>query len=137
MILMKVEDETGSISVMMFERAIQKYATELIEDGLIFLTGKVRGGGEDSSIILDTVCKLNDTPSILWIATNDFMLTHLKKQACDFMKSNPGIGDYLYIVSLSSKAIIPLGEISVTEDVIKKARIQFGNNNIRITKKAK
>ena len=137
MILMKVEDETGSISVMMFERAIQKYVTELIEDGLIFLTGKVRGGGEDSSIILDTVCKLNDTPSILWIATNDFMLTHLKKQAYDFMKSNPGIGDYLYIASLSSKAVIPLGEISVTEDVIKKARIQFGNNNIRITKKTK
>ena len=137
MMLLTVEDETDSITVMMFERGIQQYASELQEDGLIFVKGKVRGGGEDSSIILDKVYALKETPSVLWIATNDVSLINIKKLAKDFMKENGGIGDYIYVVSLNNRHPECLGEISVTPEVIQKARIKFGNGNVKVTQRKK
>lgn len=137
MMLLTVEDETDSITVMMFERGIQQYASELQEDSLVFVKGKVRGGGEDSSIILDKVYALKETPSVLWIATNDVSLINIKKLAKDFMKENGGIGDYIYVVSLNDRHPECLGEISITPEVIQKARIKFGNGNVKVTQRKK
>lgn len=137
MMILKVEDETESITVMMFDRAIQQYASELHEDGLVFIQGKVRGGGEDSSIMLDKVCEMKETPVILWIATPDTSLINIKKLASDFMRENSGLGDYVYVMSLKTRKPELLGEISVTPEVIQKARIKFGNENIKVTEKKK
>ena len=137
MMILKVEDETESITVMLFDRAIQQYASELHEDGLVFIQGKVRGGGEDSSIMLNKVCEMKETPVILWIATPDTSLINIKKLASDFMRENSGLGDYVYVMSLKTRKPELLGEISVTPEVIQKARIKFGNENIKVTEKKK
>jgi DNA polymerase-3 subunit alpha len=137
MMILKVEDETESITVMLFDRAIQQYASELHEDGLVFIQGKVRGGGEDSSIMLNKVCEMKETPVILWIATPDTSLINIKKLASDFMGENSGLGDYVYVMSLKTRKPELLGEISVTPEVIQKARIKFGNENIKVTEKKK
>ena len=137
MMILKVEDETESITAMLFDRAIQQYASELHEDGLVFIQGKVRGGGEDSSIMLNKVCEMKETPVILWIATPDTSLINIKKLASDFMRENSGLGDYVYVMSLKTRKPELLGEISVTPEVIQKARIKFGNENIKVTEKKK
>lgn len=134
MMIIDVEDTTGHISVLLFEHAIQKFQSELKEDGLIFLKGKVRGEGEDSSLILQTVCSLKDTPSTLWIATDNYSLNNLRNVVKSFMRENPGIGDTVKIVSKKARKPESLGDISITADVIKKAEIRFGKENVKITK---
>ena len=133
MMIIDVEDTTGHISVLLFEHAIQKFQPELNEDGLIFLKGKVRGGGEDSSLILQTVCPLKDTPSILWIATDDYSLNNLRNRVLNFMQDNPGIGDHVKIVSKKARKPEMLGDISITADVLEKAKIHFGRENVKVT----
>ena len=133
MMIIDVEDTTGHISVLLFEHAIQKFRSELNEDGLIFLKGKVRGGGEDSSLILQTVCPLKDTPSILWIATDDYSLNNLRNRVLNFMQDNPGIGDHVKIVSKKARKPEMLGDISITADVLEKAKIHFGRENVKVT----
>ena len=80
---------------------------------------------------------MKETPVILWIATPDASLINIKKLAEDFMKENDGIGDYVYVMSLQTRKPELLGEISVTPEVAQKARIKFGNENIRVTPKKK
>lgn len=133
MMIIDVEDTTGHISVLLFEHAIQKFQSELNEDGLIFLKGKVRGGGEDSSLILQTICPLKDTPSILWIATDDYSLNNLRNRVLNFMQDNPGIGDHVKIVSKKARKPEMLGDISITADVLEKAKIHFGRENVKVT----
>ncbi len=135
MMIMEVEDMTGSISVLLFDQAMQKYSNHLEENGLIFLKGKVRGEDDDISLILDEVCSLKDTPSIMWIGTNDTSLVNLENLATNFKNQNPGIGDYLYIASKTSRIKKNLGEFNVNHMTIEKAKILFGPENVKITKK--
>lgn len=133
MIILDVEDATGSITIMMFEKTIQKYASELHEDGLVFITGKLRGESEDCSIILNSLHQLHDTPKMLWIGTDEASLLNLKKLCVSFQQQNPGFGDYLYIVSKKTKKGEILGDISVSDELITKARISFGVHNVAVT----
>lgn len=135
MMIVTVEDMTGSIDVLMFEQAMQKFMHDFDEDSLIFLKGKVRGEGEDSSILLNDICELKDKPSILWIATTDVSLNNIEKLALSFQTENPGIGDSLYIVSKTSKRAKNLGDIAITARALEKAKIQFGKENVKITEK--
>ena len=133
MMILDVEDTTGHISVLLFEHGIQKYQSELHEDGLVFIKGKVRGGGEDSSIILQTANALKDTPETLWIGTDDYSLNHIRTMVRNFIRHNPGIGDHIKIASKTSKRSESLGNISISAELLEKARIQFGENNVRVT----
>lgn len=134
MMILNVEDTTGNISVLLFEHAIQKYQSELEEDGLVFIRGKVRGGGEDSSLILRAASALKDTPEILWIGTDDYSLNNIKKMVRDFMKKNPGVGDHVKIASRTSRRSEALGNISISTEVLEKAKILFGDKNVIVTK---
>lgn len=133
MMILNVEDATGSISVFVFDKELAKYAKELQEDSLIFIKGTAREPGEDCAVILDSVCELKDEPSILWLATNDESLINIEKLALSFKNENPGIGDNLYICSKTSRKLKNLGEISVNAEVIKKAHILFGAENVKTT----
>lgn len=130
MLILQAEDVTGSISILMFEKTIQQYASELKEDGLVFITGRVRGEGEDSSIILNSIHQLHDKPVVLWIGTEDESLSNLRKTAKAFQSEVGGFGDLLYIASKKSRKLERLGEISVSENTIVKARIKFNPENV-------
>lgn len=133
MMILDVEDTTSHISVLLFEQSMQKYQMELHEDGLVFIRGKVRGGGEDSSIILQSANALKDTPETLWIGTDDYSLNHIRTMVRSFIRHNPGIGDHIKIASKTSKRSESLGNISISAELLEKARIQFGENNVRVT----
>lgn len=137
MMILDVEDTTGHIDVLLFEYGIQKYQSELKEDGLVFIKGKVRGTGENSSLILQTANALKDVSSTLWIGTDDASLNNLRHTAKNFMKNNPGIGDYLRIASKTSKRQEFLGDIAINDELLQKARIQFGSENIIVRKNKK
>ncbi|MFR3345361.1 MAG: hypothetical protein ACLTS6_16020 [Anaerobutyricum sp.] len=53
------------------------------------------------------------------------------------MKNNPGIGDYLRIASKTSKRQEFLGDIAINDELLQKARIQFGSENIIVRKNKK
>lgn len=135
MMILKVEDATSEISVFVFEKEILKYSKELQEDSLIFLTGRVKDGGEDSCLMLSNVYSLKDTPEILWIGTDSESLSDIEKIVLSFQRNNPGIGDFLYVISKKTKQFKNLGDISVTNDVLNRAQIQFGKENVKITYK--
>lgn len=48
-------------------------------------------------------------------------------------RHNPGIGDHIKIASKTSKRSESLGNISISAELLEKARIQFGENNVRVT----
>ena len=133
----EVLDTEGEITILLFEYGIQKYQSELKEDGLVFIKGKVRGTGENSSLILQTANALKDVSSTLWIGTDDASLNNLRHTAKNFMKNNPGIGDYLRIASKTSKRQEFLGDIAINDELLQKARIQFGSENIIVRKNKK
>lgn len=135
MMIIDIEDESGSISGFMFEKTIQQYAAEIDDDALVFATGKVKGEGEDASIIIDSIHVLHDTPKVLWIGTDDSSLCNLRKKAELFRDDNKGFGDYLYIVSKTTKNIEDVGRITLSDDALVKARITFGVNNVKVTDK--
>lgn len=130
MFILQVEDVTGSISILMFEKTIHQYSSELKEDGLVFITGRIRGEGEDSSIIMTSMHQLHDTPVVLWIGTDDASLSNIRKTAKAFQAEVGGFGDLVRIASKKSRKAENIGDISVSEDTIVKARIKFGANNV-------
>ena len=137
MVRMMVEDTTGSIMVLAFSYAIQKYGTELAEDGLVLLTGKIRGDEEDRILILDSACRFKDIASTLWIGTSDTSLITLRKMAMKFWKKHPGIGDRLLICSTKTKEIKYIGDIAINPETLNEARVWFKNQNIEVTQKSR
>ena len=135
MILMKVEDQTGSIPVMVFDAGIQKYGTELIEGCLVFLTGKTRGEGEDKTMIMDSASRLKEVCSTLWIRSTSNSLTELEKAARQFQKKHAGIGDRLIIVSKDNSTPKLIGEIALNEDTLTEARLRFKPENVKVSQK--
>lgn len=49
------------------------------------------------------------------------------------MQDNPGIGDHVKIVSKKARKPEILGDISITADVLEKAKIHFGRENVKVT----
>lgn len=135
MAIIQVEDTTDSIAVLMFEQTMQQYFKEIDEDTLVFMTGKIRGYSGDYSLILDTVQVLHEKPKILWIGTNEESLFNLKKKAVQFSNKHHGFGDYLYIASKRTRQKEMIGEISVSDEVLTKAKIAFGVDNVMVTEK--
>ncbi len=75
-----LEDLVGSIEVIIFPKAFEKYSAKLVEDEKVFLTGRVQIEDEkDAKLICDTVESFSDKPRKLWIKFKD-------KEQCDAMQ---------------------------------------------------
>ncbi len=133
MAIIQIEDATGSVSVLLFEKTMQKYFSEIREDSIVFVTGRTRGYSEDCSLILDSIQELNEKPKKLWIGTDEKSLFSLRKKTNDFKNKNTGFGDFLYIASKKTRQKEMIGEIFISEDLLTKAKIEFGINNVAIT----
>ncbi len=63
-----LEDLVGSVEVIMFPKAFEKYSTKVAEDAKVFLSGRVQIEDEkDAKLICETVESFSDKPRKLWI----------------------------------------------------------------------
>lgn len=75
-----LEDLVGSVEVIMFPKAFEKYSAKLAEDAKVFLSGRVQIEDEkDAKLICDTVDSFSDKPRKLWIKFKN-------KEQCDAMQ---------------------------------------------------
>ncbi len=63
-----LEDLVGSVEVIMFPKAFEKYSLKVAEDAKVFLSGRVQLEDEkDAKLICETVESFSDKPRKLWI----------------------------------------------------------------------
>ena len=75
-----LEDLMGSVEVIIFPNALEKYSAKLVEDAKVFLSGRVQIEDEkDAKLICDKVESFSDKPRKLWIKFKD-------KNQCDAMQ---------------------------------------------------
>ena len=63
-----LEDLVGSVEVIMFPKAFERFSTKVAEDAKVFLSGRVQIEDEkDAKLICETVESFSDKPRKLWI----------------------------------------------------------------------
>lgn len=132
MMILTVEDTTGSIKVLLFEKT-REYWPDIHEDGLVFITGTLKNDDNNKCIFLETINSLHDIRRKLWIGTKDASLINLEKQVNAFIKDNPGVGDEVIIASKMTKVRKSIGEICISDTLLAKARSFFGTKNVAVT----
>ena len=63
-----LEDLVGSVEVIMFPKAFEKFSTKIAEDAKVFISGRVQIEEEkDAKVICEKVESFSDKPRKLWI----------------------------------------------------------------------
>ena len=72
MAICTLEDLYGRIELVIFPKAFEKYGSELIEGGKVFVKGRVdTSGEEEGKLIVDSVREFGRVKKELWIQYSD------------------------------------------------------------------
>lgn len=136
MAFLTVEDLVGSIEVIVFPNAYEKYSSKLLEENKVFIEGRVQVEDErDGKLICESVTAFDEIPRKVWLKFPD-MDTYVNKEAelFDAIYDSEGIDNVvIYIEETRQKKVLPPNKnIKADSTVLDKLRGLFGEENVRV-----
>lgn len=136
MAFLTVEDLVGSIEVIVFPNAYEKYSSKLLEENKVFIEGRVQVEDErDGKLICESVTAFDEIPRKVWLKFPD-MDTYVNKEAelFDAIYDSEGIDNVvIYIEETRQKKVLPPNKnIKADSTVLDKLRGMFGEENVRV-----
>ena len=136
MAFLTVEDLVGSIEVIVFPNAYEKYSSKLLEENKVFIEGRVQVEDErDGKLICESVTAFDEIPRKVWLKFPD-MDTYINKEAelFDAIYDSEGIDNVvIYIEETRQKKVLPPNKnIKADSTVLDKLRGLFGEENVRV-----
>jgi DNA polymerase-3 subunit alpha len=72
MAIFELEDLYGSVEAMVFPKAYERVRDMLVEDKLVFVSGRVSTEDEENSkLIVEEITSFDDIPKTLWLKFDD------------------------------------------------------------------
>ena len=136
MAFLTVEDLVGSIEVIVFPNAYEKYSSKLLEENKVFIEGRVQVEDErDGKLICENILSFDEIPRKVWLKFPD-MNTYISKEAELFeaIYESEGIDNVvIYIEETRQKKVLPPNRnIKADSTVLDKLRGLFGEENVRV-----
>ncbi len=136
MAFLTVEDLVGSIEVIVFPNAYEKYSSKLLEENKVFIEGRVQVEDErDGKLICESVTAFDEIPRKVWLKFPD-RDTYINKEAelFDAIYDSEGIDNVvIYIEETRQKKVLPPNKnIKADSTVLDKLRGLFGEENVRV-----
>ena len=135
MAILTVEDLVGSIEVVVFPKAYQKYSGKLMEENKVFIEGRVAVEEDrDGKLICEKVTAFDEIPGKVWIKFPTMDAYVEKEQALlDAIYDSDGIDQIvIYIEETRQKKILPPNRnIKADSEVLGRLRNLFGEENVK------
>ncbi len=136
MAFLTVEDLVGSIEVIVFPNAYEKYSSKLLEENKVFIEGRVQVEDErDGKLICESVTAFDEIPRKVWLKFPD-RDTYINKEAelFDAIYDSEGIDNVvIYIEETRQKKVLPPNKnIKADSTILDKLRGLFGEENVRV-----
>ena len=136
MAFLTVEDLVGSIEVIVFPNAYEKYSSKLLEENKVFIEGRVQVEDErDGKLICESVTAFDEIPRKVWLKFPD-MDTYINKETelFDAIYDSEGIDNVvIYIEETRQKKVLPPNKnIKADSTILDKLRGLFGEENVRV-----
>ncbi len=135
MAFITLEDLYGSMEVIVFPKAYEKYQHLLIPDEKVFISGKVQAEEDkDAKLLADEVRKFEDEPKTLWIKFADMDEYNKLRDGLmeDLAPYRNGGNDTLKIYCEKEKQMKQSTGFSVSDTLVKILSDAYGQDNVRL-----
>lgn len=136
MAFLQLEDLYGTIEVIVFPKAYEKYGTLLMEEAKVFIGGRVSLEEEkDGKLICETVTAFQDVPRSLWIrfaAKEEYEAR--QKELYGLLKKSDGKDKVVIYVEQpkSKKELSENFRVNAGEELLDELEEHFGKGNIKV-----
>lgn len=139
MAFLTVEDLVGTVEVVVFPKDYENYRKDIVQDGKIFIRGRVSAEEEKASkIICEKIWKFADVPKELWIQFQDReSFEKEEKVLYEMLRMSDG-SDQVVIYIRSPKSMKKLGKawsVCTDETLLQKLVGRYGQNNVKVVEK--
>lgn len=136
MAFLTLEDLVGSVEVVVFPNAYEKYSSKLLEENKVFIEGRVKVEDErDGKLICEQITAFDEIPRKVWLKFPD-MNTYVSKEATlfDVIYESEGIDNVIiYIEETHQKKTLPPNRnIKADRAILDKLRNLFGEENVKV-----
>lgn len=136
MAFLTVEDLVGSIEVIVFPNAYEKYASKLLEENKVFIEGRVQVEDErDGKLICESITSFDEIPRKVWVKFSN-MKTYIEKEQLlfDAIYDSEGIDNVIIYIeeTRQKKTLPPNRNIKADSAVLDKLRSLFGEENVKV-----
>jgi DNA polymerase-3 subunit alpha len=136
MAFLTLEDLVGSVEVIVFPNAYDRYSAKLVEDSKVFIEGRVTVEEDrDGKLICEKITSFDEIPRSVWIKFPN-MKSYVEKEFTlfDAIHDFEGIDRItVYIEETRQKKVLPPNQnIKADSPVLDKLRSIFGEDNIKV-----
>lgn len=131
-----LEDLVGNMEIVVFPKVYEKYSSKLVEEGKVFVTGRVQADDErDGKIICESIMSFDEVPKKLWIKfpTKEVFLS-LEKQVMEILKPWEGSDQVIFYIETpkAMKTLPPNQNVCATKELRKQLEELVGEENLRL-----
>lgn len=137
MAFINLEDLVGSVEVIVFPQSYEKYSAKLVEDGKVFIEGRVSVDEErDGKLICEKITSFDELPRKVWLRfPNMGEYAQKEKALSDAMFESEGNDSVIiYIEETRQKKQLPANKnIKADSEVLDRLRGLCGEENVKVT----
>lgn len=137
MAFINLEDLVGSVEVIVFPQSYEKYSAKLVEDGKVFIEGRVSVDEErDGKLICEKITSFDELPRKVWLRfPNMGDYAQKEKALSDAMFESEGNDSVIiYIEETRQKKQLPANKnIKADSEVLDRLRGLCGEENVKVT----
>ncbi len=137
MAFINLEDLVGSVEVIVFPQSYEKYSAKLVEDGKVFIEGRVSVDEErDGKLICEKITSFDELPRKVWLRfPNMGDYAQKEKALSDAMFESEGNDSVIiYIEETRQKKQLPANKnINADSEVLDRLRGLCGEENVKVT----
>ena len=136
MAFLTLEDLVGSVEIVVFPNAYEKYSSKILEENKVFVEGRVKVEDErDGKLICERITAFDEIPRKVWLKFQD-MNTYLGKESAlfDAIYESEGIDTVnIYIEETRQKKTLPPNRnIKADSAMLDRLRDLFGDENVKV-----
>ncbi len=137
MAFINLEDLVGNVEVIVFPQSYEKYSAKLVEDGKVFIEGRVSVDEErDGKLICEKITSFDELPRKVWLRfPNMGDYAQKEKALSDAMFESEGNDSVIiYIEETRQKKQLPANKnIKADSEVLDRLRGLCGEENVKVT----
>lgn len=139
MAFFQLEDKFGTIEVVVFPKAFQKYRPLLQEESKVFVIGRAAVEEEKAGkIFLEKLLPFSQLEKQVWLRFDSILAYQaVQEEVLHFAKENSGSGEVI-IYCMQEKAKKSYGnrvKISTDPNIIQKLATEYGEENVKVVEK--
>lgn len=136
MAFLTLEDLVGSIEVIVFPNAYEKYSSKLVEENKVFIEGRVQVEEErDGKLICESITAFDEIPRKVWLKFPD-KNSYMEKEPVLLDAIHDSEGNDSVVIYIEEtrqrKTLPPNRNIKADSAVLDRLRALFGEENVKV-----